>query len=96
LLGLRNGWHSRNLEIGCYRGLMIKPNEPVLGRLYAIRHDTELTGWLSASLEAYRDAAVMQRDETELRIIQGKAQVLKEILELIAKSPETIDKLRRA
>lgn len=75
---------------------MIKPNERVLGRLAALKHDKELTDWLQANLEAYRDAAVKQRDVTELRIIQGRALVLSEMLELVQNSAETIDKIRRA
>lgn len=75
---------------------MIRPNERVLERLSVLKNDNELMGWLTASLEAYRDAAVMQRDDTELRIVQGKGQLLTEIIELTNSSSALIDKLRRA
>jgi hypothetical protein len=84
------------MESGGYQRLMLRPDGRVLVRLAALRDDKELIGWLSANLEAYRHGAVMQRDDTELRITQGKAQVLTELLELVETSPELLDKARRA
>lgn len=75
---------------------MIKPDHRVLTVLARLRSETDLLDWLHASLEAYRDDAVMQRDETTLRIVQGNAQVLRKILSLIDESPALLDNSRRA
>ena len=75
---------------------MIKPSPQVLERLAQIKGDKILTDWLTAGLEAYRDDAVMQRDDITLRVVQGKAQGLKELLEMIQQSPDILEKYRRA
>lgn len=75
---------------------MIKPDLKTLTALARLRSDTDLTDWLHASLDAYRDDAVMQRDETTLRIVQGSAMVLKQILTLIDESSTLLDNSRRA
>ena len=44
--------------------------------------------WLQQQRDNWRDALESQKDEVSLRQAQGRAQQLKEILELLEKAPE--------
>jgi len=47
-----------------------------------------LMNWLTERLKDMQDRMMFQTDEVQLRILQGRAQELAEILELVKKSPE--------
>lgn len=44
--------------------------------------------YLEAELSELKDMVVLQPDETQLRILQGRAQQVRALLELIKKAPE--------
>jgi len=71
---------------------VIRPSKEVLERLLYLKNDSVLVGWLTASLEQFRDEAVLQADDTRLRQVQGSAQVLREVLDLISRSDALLHK----
>ena len=74
---------------------MNRPGDKELTALLRLRGDMDFRNWCKASLETYRDDTMMQRDETSLRVAQGKAQVLAELLDLIEQAPDLLTKRRR-
>lgn len=68
---------------------MIKPNPQVIGALARIGYSEKvLVDWMDESLAELKEKVMFQTDEVQLRILQGRAQELSEIRELIKKAPE--------
>lgn len=68
---------------------MAKIALPVLESLARIGHsDKVLMDWVEARLNEYQEKLMHQTDDVQLRILQGRAQELAEIRNLIKTAPE--------
>lgn len=68
---------------------MAKPSQLTFESMARIgMSEKPYTDYLSAELSDVTDMMVSQVDETQLRILQGRAQQLRTLIELIRKAPE--------
>jgi hypothetical protein len=58
-----------------------------------VRNDTAVAGFLGEELAAVKDSLVLCTAEVAMRQLQGRAQVLQELLDLIENSVKTAEKL---
>lgn len=63
--------------------MMKAPTREQLEALQRLRHDRHLTEYLSACLESYKDALVVEDRKVQLRQAQGSAFSLGELLKHI-------------
>lgn len=72
---------------------MAKIQTQVLESLARIGYSEKpFVDWLDVSISALQDQAVYQPDETQLRILQGRAQALMELKKYIKEAPELLRK----
>lgn len=72
---------------------MAKIPTQVLESLARIGHaEKPFVDWLDENISALQNGVVFQPDETQLRILQGRAQALMELKKYIKEAPELLRK----
>lgn len=76
--------------------MITKPTYSAAMALLRLRNTSELEGalvYLRGELDATRDRLVMVSEEAHFRCLQGRAQVLQELLDEVANAPNLVAKL---
>ena len=74
---------------------MLKPDQSVLEALARIGvQEPKFIEWMRGRLNVVTNVTIQERDDTTLRMAQGRAQELADILAFIQQAPELLNKRR--
>lgn len=91
-MGVHHRGYAWRVE-GCFAGRMIKPDKAVYESMARIGFSEKpFVDFMVAVVAEAKDLLMYQNDETQLRILQGRAQAYSELLARIKEAPETLRK----
>lgn len=69
-----------------------RPTDRELEALAQLKHNQDVIGLLKLRLDAYQQVLIEHPDETQMRMFQGRAQEVRDILKLIDTASDALQR----